>query len=83
MIRNERNNRRNQTDKEFERNISKMQYYMCDEINYISRNYLERRNKFKDKNMNNKIEDLKDFERTRKLKSRLKNSKSFKEKRRE
>ena len=51
-------------------------------MSYINRNCLKRR-KFKNKNMNNKIKDLKNFERTHKSKSRLKNLKSFKEKRRE
>ena len=82
IIRNERNNRRSQINKKFKRNMSKMQYYVCDEMNHINRNCFEKRNKLKNKNTNNKIEDLKNFERTRELKSRLKNSKSFKEKRR-
>ena len=82
MIRNERNNRRNQINKKFKKTINKMQYYVCDKISYINYNYFKRR-KLKNKNMNNKIADFKNFERIYKLKSRLKDSKSFKRKRRE
>ena len=83
IIRNKYNNRRNQINKKFKRDINKMQCYVYNEINYINRNCFKRRNKFKNKNINNKIEDLKNIERTRELKNRLKNSKLFKKKRRE
>ena len=82
MTRNKRNNRRNQINKRFKRNISKVQCYVCDKMSYINRNCLKKR-KLKNKNTNNKIEDLKNFERIYESKSRLKNSKSFKKKRRE
>ena len=82
IIRNKFNNYRNQINKKFERNINKIQYYVYNKINYINRNCFKRR-KLKNININNKIEDLKNFERIYKLKNRLKNSKLFKEKRRE
>ena len=59
--------------------MNKIKYYVYNKINYINRNYYKKR-KFKNKNTNNKIKDLKDFERIRKLKNRLKNLNYLKKK---